>query len=290
MSKEIQLGVRDIEALVISDTHLGTYGCKAKQLIKYLKSVRPKTIVLNGDIIDVWQFSKKYFPKSHIKVVRQLMKMMESGSKVYYLPGNHDENFRRFVSLTLGNFSIVNKLVLELEGTKSWIFHGDVFDVFMHHSKWLAKFGAQAYGFLTITNRVVNAALSLFGKKRISLSRDVKKAIKGKKKSNLTTRFETTVADLAIDKKYDYVICGHIHWPEDKMIANANGQVHYLNSGDWVENLTALEFYNGQWHLNYCEITEEPTMEEQMLTLEDTFIPDEKLLFKAMLEDVLKSS
>ncbi|MCU4165310.1 UDP-2,3-diacylglucosamine diphosphatase [Carboxylicivirga caseinilyticus] len=289
MSKEKTLLKKDLDALVISDTHLGTFGCKAKELVSYLKTVNPKTIVLNGDIIDVWQFSTNYFPKSHTKVIRQLMKMMESGSEIVYLAGNHDENLRRFVGLSVGNFKIANKLVLELNGKKSWIFHGDVFDVVMHHSKWLAKLGAKAYGILTITNKMVNGLLSVFGKRRISLSRDVKKAFKGKNKNELTTRFETTVAELAINKGYDYVICGHIHWPEKKMISNHEGEVVYLNSGDWVENMTALEFYNGDWHLVYFAEQQPLQNQENVFIADDIILPDEKVLFRAMLNDVLSS-
>nr|WP_321450133.1 UDP-2,3-diacylglucosamine diphosphatase [uncultured Carboxylicivirga sp.] len=289
MSKEKTISKREIEALVISDTHLGTYGCKAKELVSYLKTISPNKIVLNGDIIDVWQFSTNYFPKSHTKVIRQLLKMMENGSEIIYLAGNHDENFRRFVGLSVGNFTIANKLILELNGTKSWIFHGDVFDVVMHHSKWLAKLGAKAYGFLTIVNKLANGILSLFGKRRISLSRDVKKAFKGKNKSQLATRFETTVAELAIKKQYDYAICGHIHWPDKKIITNSEGEVVYLNSGDWVENMTALEFYDGDWHLIHFNKDEIPQFNNQVLSSDDIILPNEKVLFRAMLKDVLSS-
>lgn len=289
MKKEKQPLKREIEALVISDTHLGTYGCKAKELVQYLKSINPKTIVLNGDIIDVWQFSKNYFPKAHTKVIRQLMKMMENGSQIHYLAGNHDENLRRFIGLSLGNFKIANKLILELGETRSWIFHGDVFDVVMHHSKWLAKLGAKAYGFLTITNRIVNAFLSLFGQRRISLSRNVKKAFKGKQKNKLATRFETTVAELAIKKKYDFAICGHIHYPEKKVISNNEGQVTYLNSGDWVENMTALEYYNNDWHLIYFTELTNIQESESIQIGDDIILPNEKILFRAMLKDVLSS-
>ena len=123
-----------LEVVVISDSHLGTYGCKAKELLAYLKSINPKTLILNGDIIDVWQFSTSFFPKSHLKVIRQLVKMMEQGTEVHYLVGNHDETFRRFVGLSIGNFHIHNKLILELNGEKTWIFHGDVFDVVMSYN------------------------------------------------------------------------------------------------------------------------------------------------------------
>lgn len=285
MSKKDIENKKELEALVISDVHLGTFGCKAKELVSYLKTVNPKTIVLNGDIVDVWQFSTSYFPKSHLKVIRQLLKMMENGSKIYYLVGNHDENLRRFIGLSLGKIEIANKVVLNLNNTKTWIFHGDVFDVVMHHSKWLAKLGANGYGILTLTNRFVNSILALFGKRRISLSRDVKKAVKGKSK-NITTRFETTVADLAIKKEYDYAICGHIHWPEKKLIKNQNGEVTYLNSGDWVESMTALEYHDKDWHLVYFK-PEVKTDKESITANDELLVPNEKTMLKAMLNDII---
>ncbi|MCU4154822.1 UDP-2,3-diacylglucosamine diphosphatase [Carboxylicivirga sp. A043] len=283
--------VRKVEAAVISDTHLGTFGCKAKDILNYLQSISTPILVLNGDIIDIWQFSKSYFPKSHLKVIRQIIKMMEKGTHVYYLAGNHDEHLRRMIGLKMGNLSIENKLVLEMDGQKTWLFHGDVFDVFMHHSKWLAKLGAAGYGILTIINRFANLVLSTFRLKKVSLSGDVKKAIK-KGKNDITSRFEHTVSNLAIEKKYDYAICGHIHWPEKKIISNNHGSMCYLNSGDWVENNTALEYYDGDWHL-YKHINndarEETASEEEMLVGDDFLIPNHKVLFRTMVNDVINS-
>jgi len=279
---------RRLEAVVISDIHLGTYGCKAKQLIAYLKSISPDTLVLNGDIIDVWQFSKSYFPKSHFKVIRQILKLMENGTKVYYLAGNHDEVMRRFVGLSLGNLFLENKLILEMNGKKTWIFHGDVFDVVMHHSKWLAKLGAIGYGLLTLINRLVNTVLILLGQRKISLSRDIKTAVKSKKE--ITTRFEKTVSQLAIKKGYEYAICGHIHWPEKKKLTRDSGSVTYLNSGDWVENLTALEYHSNDWHLVYCNRSEKINDDEEDMRFTENFLtPKEKILFKTMFKDVVAS-
>ena len=133
---------RKLDVVVISDVHLGTYGCHAKELLRYLKSIKPKIVVLNGDIIDIWQFSKSYFPKSHMKVIKHFMSWLSKGTKVYYVTGNHDEMLRKFEGLKMGSFKVVNKVVLELQDKKkAWIFHGDVFDVTMQHSKWLAKLG-----------------------------------------------------------------------------------------------------------------------------------------------------
>ncbi|WP_075590342.1 UDP-2,3-diacylglucosamine diphosphatase [Labilibacter marinus] len=283
--------VRKVEVVVVSDFHLGTRSCKSKELLGYLKSIKPKELLLNGDIIDIWQFSKSYFPKTQLKVVRQIIKMMEQGTKVSYIVGNHDESLRRFVGLNLGNLSIVNKVLLEMDGKKSWVFHGDAFDVVMHHSKWLAKLGATGYAMLTAINKMVNGFLALFGQRRISLSRDIKRMVKTSKNTSVTTRFEKTVSDLAIKKDYDYAICGHIHWPAKKVIRNERGSVLYLNSGDWVENLTALEYNDKEWDLVYYN-HEEPTRieEENDLADVDYLLGSDKMLFKSMFRDVLSDN
>ncbi|MGQ1785854.1 MULTISPECIES: UDP-2,3-diacylglucosamine diphosphatase [unclassified Saccharicrinis] len=279
---------RKIEAVVISDTHLGTRSCKSRELLGYLKSVQPKTLLLNGDVIDIWQFSKSYFPKPQLKVVRQIIKMMEQGTKVYYIIGNHDESLRRFVGVDIGNLSIVNKVLLNMDGKKSWIFHGDAFDVVMHHSKWLAKLGATGYAILTAINKMVNELLALFGQRRISLSRDIKRMVKTSKKTEVTTRFEKTVSDLAIKKNYQYAICGHIHWPAKKVISNEHGSVMYLNSGDWVENLTALEYFNKEWELVYYNDEDAAVAEEETGKVNaDYLLGSDKILFKSMFRDVL---
>jgi len=240
---------RKVGVLVLSDIHLGTYGCHAKELLHYLRSINPKVVVLNGDIIDIWQFSKRYWPKSHMKVVKHLMNWVSKGKKTYYIPGNHDEMLRRFAGFKLGSFNIVNKLVLELDDNKrAWIFHGDIFDVTMQHSKWLARLGAIGYDSLIILNRFVNfISESVFGQGKISLSKKIKNSVKSAVK--FINNFEQTSADIGISNNYDYVVCGHIHQPEIRDISNEHGSIQYLNSGDWIENLTALEYTGGKWSI-----------------------------------------
>ncbi|WP_460681061.1 UDP-2,3-diacylglucosamine diphosphatase [Mucilaginibacter koreensis] len=238
---------REVEIVVISDVHLGTYGCHAKELLRYLKSIKPKKVILNGDIIDIWQFSKSYWPEAHMKVVRRILKFVTEGIPVYYLTGNHDEMLRKFADFDLGTFQLLNKLVLPIDGKKAWIFHGDVFDVTMQHSKWLAKLGAIGYDSLIVLNSMVNWGLTRMGKSKMSFSQRIKGRVKEAVK--FINHFEQTAADLAVDKKYDYVLCGHIHHAEIRTITatNQSGSVLYLNSGDWVESLTALEYQNGTW-------------------------------------------
>lgn len=237
------------DIVILSDIHLGTYGCHAEELLRYLKTIKPGRLILNGDIIDMWQFSKRYWPKSHMQVVKHITGLLAKGTKVTYLTGNHDEMLRKFAGFKLGSFAITNKIVLRLDGKRAWIFHGDVFDVTMRYSKWLAKLGAIGYDTLILINTFVNWILQRFGRDKISLSKKVKDSVKGAVK--FINNFEKTAADIAISNGYDYVICGHIHHPEMKEVKTDDGAVMYLNSGDWVENLTALEYENGRWKIYY---------------------------------------
>ena len=231
---------RRLEVCVISDVHLGTYGCHAPELLRYLKSVRPRVLVLNGDIVDIWQFSKNYWPPAHMRVVRYLAGLAAKGTRIHYLTGNHDELLRKFAGTRLGALRIDNKLVLDLPHGKTWLFHGDVFDVTMRHSRWLARLGGHGYDLLILLNRFVNWGLVRLGRPRVALSKAVKDRVKSA--VSLVSDFEQTAAAIAADKGYRYVACGHIHCPEIKPVDTAQGEVTYLNSGDWVENLTALEY------------------------------------------------
>jgi UDP-2,3-diacylglucosamine pyrophosphatase LpxH len=265
---------RKIEILVLSDVHLGTYGCNAKQLLRYLKSIKPKTVVLNGDIIDIWQFSKRYWPRSHMKVIKQLLSWMSKGVKIYYVTGNHDEMLRKFVGFKMGSLQIVNKVVITLEDDKkAWFFHGDVFDVTMQHSKWLARLGAIGYDTLILINMFANfISQKIFRKGKLSLSKRIKNSVKSAVK--FINNFENTAADIGISNKYDYVICGHIHQPEIREITSHHGSIMYLNSGDWIENLTSLEYNNGEWQIykyNEKEVEENIDEEEPELTNNQLF-------------------
>jgi UDP-2,3-diacylglucosamine pyrophosphatase LpxH len=243
---------REVDIVVLSDIHLGTYGCHAKELLQYLKSIKPKAVVLNGDIIDVWQFSKRYWPATHMMVVKHLTGLIAKEVPVYYIPGNHDEMLRRFRGFQLGSLKITNKLSLKVDGARVWVFHGDVFDVVMRHSKWLARLGAIGYDTLILINRFVNYISQKMGRGKISLSKKVKNTVKGAVK--FINNFEQTVCDIAAENRYDYVICGHIHHPEIKNVNTKHGPVTYMNSGDWIENLTALEYNNASWSMyNYNE-------------------------------------
>ncbi|VXA99669.1 UDP-2,3-diacylglucosamine hydrolase [Flavobacterium sp. 9R] len=239
---------RKIPLVVISDVHLGTYGCQAKELLQYLKSIQPQILILNGDIIDMWNFSKSYFPVAHMNVLRQIIKLSNLGTRVIYITGNHDEALRKYSDFVLGNFELVDKLILEIDGKKTWFFHGDVFDSSTRgYAKILAKLGGKGYDLLILINSCINWFRELFGKEKRSYSKTIKDSVK--KAVAFISNFETTAAEIAIEKGYSYVVCGHIHKPQMKIMENEHGQVTYLNSGDWVENLTALEYKKGKWSI-----------------------------------------
>lgn len=279
---------RSVDIVVISDVHLGTYGCQAKELLHYLKSIDPKMVILNGDIIDMWQFSKRYFPESHMKVIRRILKYISNGTPVYYLTGNHDEVLRKFNDFELGSLKICNKLVLELDGKKAWIFHGDVFDVTMQYSKILAKLGAVGYDSLILLNTFINFILKKMGKEKMSLSKKIKQSVKDAVK--FINDFEDTAAEIAIEKGYDYVVCGHIHHAEKRLIEKEEGKVLYLNSGDWVESLTSLEYTNGNWEIyqfkDFSYVTnDEEELKEELLDLQQQM--NIGLLYQSLIEKSL---
>lgn len=173
--------------------------------------------------------------------------MASKGTDVYYITGNHDEMLRKFSGNTMGRFKICDKLVLDLGNEKAWIFHGDVFDISIQNAKWLAKLGGWGYDLLIVLNQTVNWALLKLGREKYSLSKRIKNSVKGAVK--YIQNFERVAAELAIDNEYDYVICGHIHQPKKEVFQNSKGKTTYLNSGDWVENLTALEYSFKRWKL-----------------------------------------
>ncbi len=238
---------RKVKVVVISDVHLGFVGCRAKELYRYLTSVAPEVLIINGDFIDIWQFRSYYFPKAHSKVLQQVFKFISDGVKVHYLTGNHDEMLRRYSGLLLGNLTLEDKLVIELDGKKHWFFHGDVFDISMQGSRWLAKLGTFGYEILILINKLMNFFLEMVGRDKTSFSKNIKMATKrGVKK---LSDYEHTAAEIAIDNGYDVVSNGHSHIPNIREIHNDTGKVLYMNSGDWVENMTALEYNNGEWKL-----------------------------------------
>ena len=238
---------RTPDIVVISDVHLGTYGCHAEQLLDYLLKVTPRILIINGDFIDIWQFKKSYFPPTHLAVLQRVLQMANQGVKVYYLPGNHDDLLRSFNGSVLGPIQLRDQLILQLHGKTHWFFHGDIFDTSVQISPLIARLGGYSYDFLIRVNRMINRIREKGGRPPMSFSKTIKTRVK--KAVKFIGDFEKCAIDLAFDKEYDYVVCGHIHIPQKKVETRDGHTVHYLNSGDWVESLTALEYNNAHWTL-----------------------------------------
>ena len=270
--------IREIEVAVISDIHLATHACKPKKVLKYLKSIQPKILVLNGDIIDSWRFSRNYFPKPQLKVIRQFIKMMENGVHIYYITGNHDEFLRKFNQTEIGKLKIVNQLILDLNGSKTWIFHGDIFDNIIHQTKWLAKLGATIYGMLSILNQHVNRFLTWIGKPEIMIYKSIKKYTVREKIS--LSSFESAIGNAAIKQGYQTVICGHTHIPKEKKISITGETVNYLNCGDWIEHFTAAEYCNSNWSLYYYNDLDDEFAD-------DLDVPEERQLYQSLVKELV---
>jgi UDP-2,3-diacylglucosamine pyrophosphatase LpxH len=232
---------RILDIVVLSDVHLGTYGCHAKELLQYLKTIKPQKLILNGDIFDIWNYSKSYFPDTHLKVIQYILKMASKGTEVIYLTGNHDDKLRNFTPLYLGNIQVLDSYHFLIGDKLAWVFHGDVFDnTTKGMAKALAIAGGKGYDLLILLNRLVNWCLERLGRPKASFSKQIKNSVK--KAVKFINHFEEKICEVAIQEGNSYVICGHIHKQEIKKVTINDSSVVYINSGDWVENLTAIEF------------------------------------------------
>ena len=247
--------------IVLSDIHLGTSGSKALEATNFIRENRCERLILNGDIIDGWQL-KKYgqWKKKHTAFIRAILKIIEkSDTKVYYLRGNHDDFLDQFLPFNVGpNFKIIKEMVIHSGDNKFYVTHGDVFDLVTKKAKWLAHIGDAGYTFLLWLNKQYNHYRTNQGKPYYSLSQKVKNSIK--MAVNFVSDFEEQLSEMAKSKDCNGIICGHIHQPTIKNINN----IVYMNSGDWVENKTALvEDFNGNWEIIYdaSHLNEQNTFE-----------------------------
>ncbi|HEY0269476.1 MAG TPA: UDP-2,3-diacylglucosamine diphosphatase [Sphingomonas sp.] len=220
----------------ISDTHLGTPGCNAELLLDFLKSIRCDTLYLVGDIVDGWQLRKGwYWPPRHNDVVRCVLKMARKGTRVIYIPGNHDEGFRDFTGLDFGGVELLPEDVHETaDGRRLLVLHGDAFDSIVLYARWLAFLGDSVYTMLLKSNALVNGVRRRFGLPYWSLAAHLKKRVKNA--VQFISRYEEVVAHAAAERGVDGVVCGHIHSAEIRQF----GDITYYNDGDWVESCTAL--------------------------------------------------
>ncbi|NJC34413.1 UDP-2,3-diacylglucosamine pyrophosphatase LpxH [Sphingomonas jejuensis] len=247
--------------IFISDCHLGTAGANAELLLDFLKKHECETLYLVGDIVDGWQLRKGwYWPQAHNDVVRAVLKMAKHGTRVVYVPGNHDEHFRDYVGLEFGGIELLDDDVhVTADGRRLLVIHGDQFDNVVLYHKWLAFLGDWAYVALLRSNRWVNRCRRMFGLPYWSLAAHMKKRVKNA--VSFISRFEEVVAHAAAERGVDGVVCGHIHSAEIREF----GDITYYNDGDWVESCTALvEDADGTLRIvDWAERVREETMRER---------------------------
>ena len=246
---------RNLDILVISDLHLGTYGSEADEVLAYLDTINADKIVINGDFVDIMLFNKRFWPSSHMKVIKYFLDLISQGKEIYYVTGNHDELMRKFLNFKIQNFKIVNQIVLDTDEGKVWIFHGDVFD-FSIQTQWLTKLAGFLYDYMIIFNSWINKKIMRpLGQKRLNFSKTIKSNVKTA--VQYFANFEMKAAEVAQKNGYKYVVCGHIHTPKIESF-NINGeQVIYMNSGDWLESLSSLEYVDNKWSIYMHKRTEQ---------------------------------
>ena len=248
-------GVSRYRAIWISDTHLGTKGCKSEFLLDFLKHTECDDLYLVGDIVDGWRLKRSwYWPESHNDVVGAILEKAKAGTNVVYVPGNHDEMLRRYTDIQLGGVDVKRECVhTTADGKRLLVTHGDDFDVIVKYAKWVALLGDWAYTVLLAVNNYFNDIRKALGMPYWSLSAYLKDKVKNA--VEYVSAFETALAAKAMRRGMDGVVCGHIHRAE---IRDING-VRYMNSGDWVESCTALaESGDGQFEiLHWVEVSRE---------------------------------
>ncbi|MBA2479729.1 MAG: UDP-2,3-diacylglucosamine diphosphatase [Planctomycetes bacterium] len=235
---------RHIDLMILSDVHLGTRSCKAEQLDAYLSRVRPREVVLNGDILDLRELHKGFWPEAHTRVVQRILAFANEGIPVSYVTGNHDEVLRRFSFFQTGAVQLVDGIERTLGGKRTWIVHGDAIEGAMQMPRWLRRIGCLTYHALRGLERRANMVRSRVGMQPTVLVAQVKR-MKGALAH--ISRYEEACARVAASRGFERIITGHIHFPNRREITCGDARIDYLNSGDWVDSMSALEFDAGDW-------------------------------------------
>jgi len=268
---DVEVPKRRFRAIWISDIHLGTRGCKAEFLLDFLRHTESQYLYLVGDIVDGWRLKRSwYWAQSHNDVIQKVLRKARKGTKVIYVPGNHDEWLRDYTELQAGGVWLLDEVVhVTADGRKLLVIHGDAFDGVVRYAKWLALTGDWAYTTVLHINHYFNVVRRRFGYPYWSLSAYLKGRVKNA--VEFVSNFAHAIADEARRRGVDGIVCGHIHQAELRRI----GDVLYCNDGDWVESCTALvEHFDGRLEiLNWAELraldplTPERTPDRELVTV-----------------------
>lgn len=249
----------------ISDTHLGTPGARVDDLLHFLKHTQSETLYLVGDIIDGWQLKKRFFwTQKHNDVIQKILRKARNGTKVIYIPGNHDEAAREYIDFSFGEVEIHTDYIHHTcNGEKLWVVDGDLFDNVIQHARWLAYIGDHAYVTLLRANRLLNRVRQLLNLPYWSFSQYLKHKVKSA--VSFISAFETAMVTEARRRNCDGVVCGHIHKPEIREIDG----IRYYNDGDWVESVTAMvEHHDGRIEiLNWADMAHAKTVPTSLMPI-----------------------
>lgn len=229
---------RKLDIVVISNVHLGTEEADVKKLLNYLNSISPKHLVLNGDIIDFSGLNNQQLPKSHLKIIKKLIKFTSNGTKISYVIGNCDKQLKKFVGQQIGSISIVNKLLLDLDGKKTWVLGDNMLGSTLKHTKWISKFGRFSFEMLSITNRLNRLSLRLFKQSQV---------LKSEKPNKSNNYIKEIITNHAIANGYDYVISKFTHEPLIVQSTSQKESTIHMSSGNWSTHFTALEYRLKRW-------------------------------------------
>ncbi|MFM1814376.1 MAG: hypothetical protein RLZ98_1071 [Pseudomonadota bacterium] len=238
--------MKSFRTIFVSDVHLGTRTCQADALIEFLREHDAETLYLVGDIVDFWRIRRgTVWPQAHNDVLQEILKKVRAGSRVVYIPGNHDDGLREYCGTRFGGIEILRDTVhVSADGKRYLVMHGDEYDVVVRHARWLAYVGDRGYALMLAANVPLNWVRKRLGLGYWSLAAYLKHRVK--KAVNHMGEFERSLADRATNHEVSGIICGHIHRAASRDIAG----IHYLNCGDWVESCTAItENHDGEFEI-----------------------------------------
>jgi len=254
----VKLDVQHVRTLFLSDVHLGTRGCQAEALLDFLKHYEADTIFLIGDIIDGWRLKQSWnWPQAHNDVVQKLLRKARKGTRIVYIPGNHDEFLRDYAGSNFGGVEVVEEAIHPCaDGRKMFLLHGDKFDTIVRNVRWLALLGDHAYDFAIWLNGHIARVRRYLGLPYWSFSQWSKQKVK--RAVNFIAAFEESVINDARRHQADIVVCGHIH----KAVIRQAGPITYMNTGDWVESCIAIvEHQDGKFELIAWHMTREAALQ-----------------------------
>ncbi|HMG15938.1 MAG TPA: UDP-2,3-diacylglucosamine diphosphatase [Saprospiraceae bacterium] len=236
---------RLLDLVILSDIHLGSSACFAIELMEYLKSIKPEKLIINGDFCDFREEKFKKIPTEHKRILEEIENMSSTGTLVYFIQGNYDKGLNKLSEKKNDNLQVRSQIELIIQNKRYLVIHGDKFNSTIINSSLIFIIGTKTYSVLVALSKAINIKRLINNKSYISFASKIR--LKINKAGKYMHDFEQASAAYASKEHFDGIICGHTHVPSIQHINNGSESIHYLNSGDWIENMSALEFNNESW-------------------------------------------